>query len=164
MAITVNITGFMDMTSQNLTEIYHSWRWSSISSNGCHITEDANITLQYFFPPAKKLYLVGKGSQSFKRNVKLFRLPLTSGYNTFYLTLLRSSFCCVPQTCVFLNNDAVLELICASCYCCSGIRGMCSIISAGKKVGYTKLRCSNLVQTIYTNTFMHTCIRTYVCT
>lgn len=33
--------------------------------------------------------MVENGSQSLKRNVRLFRLPLTASCNTFYLTLLR---------------------------------------------------------------------------
>jgi len=106
--------------------------------------------------------LVENRSQSLKRNVKLFRLLLTVSSSSFYLTLLRSPICCASQPCLFLNNDAALDLICASCYCCSGIRGMCSIIPTGKEVGYTKLRCANLILTIYANTFMHTSVRMYV--
>ena len=107
--------------------------------------------------------LFENGSQSLKRNNKLFRLPLTAVPSIFYLTSLRSSFCCASQTCLFLNNDATLNLICASCYCCSGIRGMCSIIPTGKEVGipnYGAPTWSKLSTQVHS--CIHASVRTYV--
>jgi len=49
MAISVNITSFMDTTSRILTEIYDSWRWPSISSNCSYVPEGCKITLQFLF-------------------------------------------------------------------------------------------------------------------
>jgi len=49
MAISIKITGFMDTTSRNLTEIYHSWRWTFIFSKGCYVPEGGQITLQNIF-------------------------------------------------------------------------------------------------------------------
>lgn len=109
--------------------------------------------------------MVENRNQSLKRNIKLFRLPLTAGSSTFYLTLLRSPFCCASQPCLFLNNDAALELICASCYCCSGIRGMCSIIPTGKRSGLCQTTVRQLDPNYlpkYIHAYMHPYVRMYV--